>query len=217
MKTYTTEEMIKRLRDMAIQILTPGSEGKAFFEAVADRLAQMPPSANLHYWRDYWRELQPSNKFMRYKNGRAAKLGDLVVGTTHNSGGKLRLGTVRELIPEKGPCNVRLLVVGIPSGQIEAKDFVAGRILVGTIRRVGESEPLFEIADDFADCKELVTVMDAYKAAFLPMNNAISALEWIANQPCCDAGEYASCADKPNNLCVSEYCHTCYARVAIGS
>jgi len=38
MKTYTDKTMIARLNDMAEQILTPDSEGKAFFEAVANRL-----------------------------------------------------------------------------------------------------------------------------------------------------------------------------------
>ncbi len=42
-KTYETTEMINRLQDMANQILSPDSEGKQFFEAVADRLRQIPP------------------------------------------------------------------------------------------------------------------------------------------------------------------------------
>ena len=37
-KNYTDKAMIARLNDMAEQILTPESEGKAFFEAVANRL-----------------------------------------------------------------------------------------------------------------------------------------------------------------------------------
>ena len=48
---------------------------------------------------------------MHYKNGRECKVGDTVIGTTHNSEQKLRLGVVVRLMPEQGPCNVRLLLL----------------------------------------------------------------------------------------------------------
>ncbi len=109
---------------------------------------------------------------MHYKNGREAKVGDLVVGVTHNSERKLRVGKVLELMPKQGPCNVRLLAIGTATGlmvgsqnDIEATRFNGGQILRATIRREGEPPHALEIGEDFADCKELFTVSDAFKAA----------------------------------------------------
>ena len=95
-----------------------------------------------------------------------------MIGETHNSNGQLRLGRVLELMPKQGPCNVRLLVIGTATGlmvgsqnDIEARRFVGGEILRATIHRVGEVPAALEIAEDFADSKELVTVSDAFRAA----------------------------------------------------
>lgn len=108
---------------------------------------------------------------MHYKNGRESKLGDLVIGITHNSDHKLRIGRVLELMPKQGPCNVRLLVVGMATGlmvgsqkDIEATRFFGGQILRATRYAEGQPPLALEIAEDYADCKELVTVIDAYKA-----------------------------------------------------
>jgi len=46
---------------------------------------------------------------MHYKNGREAKVGDWVVGPTHNSNNSIRIGYVIELMPKQGPCNVKML------------------------------------------------------------------------------------------------------------
>ncbi len=104
---------------------------------------------------------------MHYKNGKESKLGDLVVGPTHNSDHKLRIGRVLELMPKQGPCNLRLMVIGTPTGlmvgqekDIEATRFHGGKIIrTMTVHNFG-----LEVAEDFADCKDLVTVLDAYKA-----------------------------------------------------
>jgi hypothetical protein len=41
MKTYQNNEMVQRLREMASQILSPGSEGQKFFDAVASELEEL--------------------------------------------------------------------------------------------------------------------------------------------------------------------------------
>jgi hypothetical protein len=109
---------------------------------------------------------------MHYKNGRESKVGDLVVGVTHNSDHKLRIGKVLELMTNKGSCNVRLLVIGMATGMmvgdgndIEARRFHGGEILRARIHKLEEEPHAVEISEDFADCKELVTVSDAFKAA----------------------------------------------------
>jgi len=38
--SITTDEMVKQLREMASQILSPGSTGKRLFEAIAARLEE---------------------------------------------------------------------------------------------------------------------------------------------------------------------------------
>ena len=108
---------------------------------------------------------------MHYKNGQTAKLGDLVIGVTHNSNHCLRLGVVEELMPKQGPCNVRLLVIGRATGLmigsengIESTRFFGGQIIRALIHRDNEAPAALEVAEDYADCKKLVTVVDAYKA-----------------------------------------------------
>jgi hypothetical protein len=108
---------------------------------------------------------------VHYRNGRQAQLGDVVVGTTHNSNGSLRIGRVLEFMPQQGPCNVRLLVIGTAMDQavglhedFEPLRFVGGQVIRATTHRVGEPPHALEIAEDFAECGQLVTVADAYKA-----------------------------------------------------
>jgi hypothetical protein len=45
---------------------------------------------------------------VHYKNGRAATIGDWVVGPTHNSNGRARCGLVVEIMPDQGPCNIKI-------------------------------------------------------------------------------------------------------------
>lgn len=45
---------------------------------------------------------------MHYQNGRPVELGDFVVGTSHNSAGKIVFGVVLEQMPKQGPCNIRI-------------------------------------------------------------------------------------------------------------
>lgn len=107
---------------------------------------------------------------MHYKNGRPASVGDIVIGPTHNSEQKLRIGEVIELMPKQGPCNVRLSIIGRTTGimvgahnDIEANRFFGGRVLTGPLR--GDKLPTsIEVAEDFADSKKLMTVVDAYRA-----------------------------------------------------
>jgi len=104
---------------------------------------------------------------MHYKNGRKANAGDVVVGVTHNSEGLLRIGYVLELMPQQGPCNVKLLVVGKGTDHMigAEKDVPCHRFYNGDILKgIRLSQYLMEIAEDYADCVELVTVTDAYKA-----------------------------------------------------
>ncbi len=108
---------------------------------------------------------------MHYKNGIEAQVGDLVIGKTHNSDGKLRIGTVLELMPKQGPCNVRLRVICRASNlmvgsekDIQASRFIGGQFLRAIIHRIDDHAAEFEIAEDFADCVDLVSVIDAYKA-----------------------------------------------------
>lgn len=101
---------------------------------------------------------------MHYNNGRGVRVGDLVVGQTHNSRGALRLGVVKELMEDQGPCNVRLMIFarGDPDSDI-APRFMGGQRCHVVPPKSGETWCV-EVAQDFADCKELVTVEDAFKA-----------------------------------------------------
>jgi hypothetical protein len=47
---------------------------------------------------------------MHYKNGRPVALGDWVIGKSHNSHGGVICGIVQEMMPQQGPCNIRIHV-----------------------------------------------------------------------------------------------------------
>lgn len=46
---------------------------------------------------------------MHYKNGREVRLGDWVVGISHNSEGKTVVGYVVDKMPKQGNCNLKIL------------------------------------------------------------------------------------------------------------
>jgi hypothetical protein len=46
---------------------------------------------------------------MHYKNGRDVKIGDWAVGISHNSNHCTVCGYVTELMPQQGPCNIKIL------------------------------------------------------------------------------------------------------------
>lgn len=48
---------------------------------------------------------------MHYKNGRPVTNGDFVVGTSHNSNGRIVFGVVLEQMPQQGPCNIKIALV----------------------------------------------------------------------------------------------------------
>lgn len=45
---------------------------------------------------------------MHYMNGRGVTIGDWVVGVSHNSNHKPICGLVVAMMPEQGPCNIRV-------------------------------------------------------------------------------------------------------------
>lgn len=47
---------------------------------------------------------------MHYKNGRPVTVGDWVVGPTHNSKNALCVAYVTGIMPEQGPCNIKLFI-----------------------------------------------------------------------------------------------------------
>ncbi len=91
------------------------------------------------------------NPLMHYMNGRPVKVGDWVVGRTHNSRGQCRVGIVQETMEKQGPCNVRLHVWldqhfhddGCPDHHVPATE------------SRGE--------DDYADAKSLIKAEDGYR------------------------------------------------------
>ena len=85
---------------------------------------------------------------MHYKNKKQAQVGDWVIGPTHNSQQKLVVGIVVELTPLQGDCNVKLAVFGdaeCPYGLVPKGD------------------PYKNIFTDYADAKNLVPIVDAYR------------------------------------------------------
>lgn len=92
---------------------------------------------------------------MHYKNGRPAKVGDWVIGKTHNSGEHLRVCFVKELMPANGQCNVKLHVwLGSPS------DYCGG---------YQPPKPRYELIgqDDYAYTANLIHVVDGYRLAVI--------------------------------------------------
>lgn len=90
---------------------------------------------------------------MHYKNKRPAKVGDWVIGLTHNSDGQLRVGYVKELMPTNGNCNVRLHVW-----------------LHGNADHCGgyqPAKPCYELLgqDDYAFAGNLLHAQDGYRLA----------------------------------------------------
>ncbi len=94
---------------------------------------------------------------MHYKNGREAKVGDWVIGKTHNSGERLRVGYVKELMPEGGTCNVKMHV------------WLSGFDYCG-----GESTPLrpYETRgeEDYAYTANLTHVLDGHQLVSIVAN-----------------------------------------------
>lgn len=90
---------------------------------------------------------------MHYKNRREAKVGDWVVGITHNSNGQLRVGYVKELMPANSQCNVKLHVwLHAPS------EYLGGyQAAVPCYKTLGE--------DDYAFAGNLLHVQDGYRLA----------------------------------------------------
>jgi hypothetical protein len=89
---------------------------------------------------------------MHYKNKREVKVGDWIVGPTHNSENKVVCGIVLELMPQQGPCNVRLLT--FPSYRFFAArpaDYDDGGITVYT---GDKNTGVLGYQQDFADAAE---------------------------------------------------------------
>lgn len=92
---------------------------------------------------------------MHYMNKREAHIGDWVAGPTHNSQGKIRVGIVRELMPEHGPCNVKLHIWPSEYNPGDDNGF-KGEIIQSWDSRGRE---------DYADAKELIHVLDSFRMA----------------------------------------------------
>ncbi len=58
---------------------------------------------------------------MHYKNGRPVTVGDFVVGTSHNSQGRIVFGLVLEQMPKQGPCNIKLVLIETDSRESATK------------------------------------------------------------------------------------------------
>lgn len=98
---------------------------------------------------------------MHYKNGRPAKKGDWVVGKTHNSGGEIRVGYVKELRENAGTCNV---VLHIWRSHFDYCGSEA--TLRGPHEYMGET--------DYAYTAELLHFMDGYRLGCI----IASAFDW---------------------------------------
>lgn len=94
---------------------------------------------------------------MHYKNGREIKVGELVIGATHNSQGKLRIGRITKLMPQQGPCNVQLLIIG------DKGDHFVGSENLKSVREYDGKFHTIQIALDYADAKNLYRMDDCYK------------------------------------------------------
>lgn len=106
---------------------------------------------------------------MHYKNKVEAKFGHVVIGQTHNSKGAIRLGKIIELMPQQGPCNVKLLVFGFNPIQRPVSDddrwmlkFYGSEILT-TVRQLEGENRSIEVAVDYADVSELLRVEDCFR------------------------------------------------------
>lgn len=106
---------------------------------------------------------------MHYKNKAEAKIGHVVIGKTHNSNGKLRMGKILELMPQQGPCNVKLAIISFaPQAAPKEHDepwfnrFVGSEML--TTRNLFDNEKLtLEVAVDYADVREILPCSDCFR------------------------------------------------------
>lgn len=107
---------------------------------------------------------------MHYKNGVEVKIGEIVIGQTHNSQQKLRIGKVLEQMPLQGSCNVKLLVFGFNPVERPKEDddtffrqFVGSEFLT-TIREFEGQKHTIETAVDYADAKNLLRAQDCFRS-----------------------------------------------------
>lgn len=106
---------------------------------------------------------------MHYKNNAEAKIGDIVIGKTHNSNLKLRIGKVIELNPQRGPCNVKLVIFALNplswrDNEGDAHVQFTGGVLLSTPLIDPELTHNVEVAVDYADVAELFRVMDCFRS-----------------------------------------------------
>jgi hypothetical protein len=100
---------------------------------------------------------------MHYKNGREAKVGDLVVGKTYNTSGKTISGTLISLTP--GPdscsCEVGYLVVQA----VELREANPVRVAGGQQHGNGGDRVSVGFRSDYSECKNLLHAEDAAETA----------------------------------------------------
>jgi len=98
---------------------------------------------------------------MHYRNGVEAKVGDLVVGTTFNTDGRIISGTLVSLTPGPDACSAKVGYLGTRRVD-SAKDYGIG-MLQGTESH-GSGGPLAitSYMEDFTECKYLLRAADAF-------------------------------------------------------
>lgn len=87
---------------------------------------------------------------MHYKNGRIAKVGDPVIGTTYNRNGT-QAGILVGLTPEKETCNCRVALMN--------RQFTAG--MMGYLHKEDDELATLLICVDYSACKDLLHADDA--------------------------------------------------------
>jgi hypothetical protein len=98
---------------------------------------------------------------MHYKNGRPVEIGDFVVGTSHNSGGRIVFGVVIEQMPLQGPCNIKLSLIETCSRKLAEKKEVSYVPLRDNLDRVLVTANF----DDFGDAANFIKCEDGLRLA----------------------------------------------------
>lgn len=122
---------------------------------------------------------------MHYKNGREAKIGDAVVGTVFNNGGRIVAGTLVSVTP--GPDSCSAMVGYTVTAKIDEKTFKQGYVLIngkplylntgivkvqGTEKHGSDGDVAVTLyVQDYTECKNLLHAEDALAAAAGEVND----------------------------------------------
>jgi hypothetical protein len=100
---------------------------------------------------------------MHYKNGREAKVGDTVIGTTYNRKG-IQVGSLVGITPGATSCNARVAIIDIK----DLSMVYSGAVVVFHKEGNGTKDLLITPVIDYTACDQLLHAEDVFGAFTVP-------------------------------------------------